>query len=116
MRRSWVYIDGKAYEKGVDEIPARLQIVGEIQPYKSMITGEMIDSRAKHREHLKRHGCVELGNEPLKALEKPYQGIPDVNPERRKELIRSQIDRLTHREFKDAIKRDVDNVKWKTNY
>ena len=116
MRRSWVYIDGKAYEKGVDEIPERVQIIPEIQPYKSMITGEMITSRAKHREHLKKHGCKELGNEPLKWVEKPYEGIPDVNPQRRKELIRSQIDAMTHREFKEAIRRDVQRVKWNSNY
>jgi hypothetical protein len=35
----------------------------DIQPYKSMITGEMITSRSKHREHLRQHNCIEIGNE-----------------------------------------------------
>ena len=38
--RSWVYIDGVAYEKGVDPLPGRVQIMPEIEPYVSQITGE----------------------------------------------------------------------------
>jgi len=41
-----------------------------IQPdnvcYKSMVTGEMITGRRQHREHLKLHNCVEVGNEKPK--------------------------------------------------
>lgn len=89
----------------------------DLKPYKSMITGEVIKSRSHHREHLKQHGCQELGNEIVKQMKEfKYEGIPDVNPQGRKELIRSQISALTHKEFKAAIKRDVDRVKWKSNY
>jgi|GEM_PF-3838050 len=42
----------------------------DIQPYQSMKTGEMITSRKEHREHLKVHRLVELGNEPLKPPKK----------------------------------------------
>ncbi len=38
-------------------------VMPDIQPYKSMQTGEMITSRSKHREHLRQHGLVEIGNE-----------------------------------------------------
>lgn len=31
--------------------------------YRSMIDGSMITGRRQHREHLKRHGCTEVGNE-----------------------------------------------------
>lgn len=41
-------------------------VMGELAPYRSMITGEMIDGRRSHREHLKQHGCIEVGNEKLK--------------------------------------------------
>ena len=112
MRRSWVYIDGKAYEKGVDEIPLLHQVMPEIKPYKSMITGEVITSRAKHREHLKKHGCQELGNEPLKWAQEGYKGIPDVNPQGRKESIRTQIAQMREKDFKTMIKRDLDNIRW----
>lgn len=40
-------------------------VMGDIQPYKSMITGEMIQGRRQHREHLRQHGCIEVGNEKL---------------------------------------------------
>lgn len=40
-------------------------VMGDIQPYKSMITGEMIQGRRQHREHLRQHGCIEVGNERL---------------------------------------------------
>jgi hypothetical protein len=44
-------------------------VAGDIQPYQSMATGEMIESRSKHREHLKRHHLIEVGNE-MKHLTK----------------------------------------------
>ena len=47
-------------------------VMGELQPYKSMITGEMIEGRRQHREHLRQHGCIEVGNEkiaPRKTIE-----------------------------------------------
>lgn len=40
-------------------------VMGDIQPYKSMITGEIIHGRRQHREHLRQHGCIEVGNEKL---------------------------------------------------
>ena len=116
MRRSWVYIDGIAYEKGTEPRSEGPMVMPDIKPYKSMKTGEMITSRSQHREHLKQHGLVELGNEPLKYLNKPYEGIPDVNPQGRKELIRAQVNEMSHKDFKQAIKRDVDRVKWNSNY
>lgn len=111
MRRSWVYFDGIAYEKGAHGVQARTQIVPDFdKPYKSMVTGEMITSRAKHREHLKRHNMVEVGNDP--NLRKVYKGIPDTNPKGRKELLIAQVNAMTHEQFKAAGKRDLDNLRW----
>lgn len=39
----------------------------EFQPYKSMLTGQMITDRGEHRRHLKAHGCTEVGNESMEA-------------------------------------------------
>lgn len=52
-------------------------VAADIQPYRSMITGEMIHSRSHHRAHLKAHGCVEVGNEKIKPPEpaKPPPGL-----------------------------------------
>lgn len=36
---------------------------GDIEPYKSMITGEIIGSRSRHRSHMREHGVIEAGNE-----------------------------------------------------
>lgn len=46
-------------------------IVPDIQGYKSMATGEWISSRSEHREHLKRHGLIEIGNE--KQVNRPRE-------------------------------------------
>lgn len=40
-------------------------VIPDIQGYKSMATGEWISSRSEHREHLKRHNLVEIGNEKI---------------------------------------------------
>lgn len=86
------------------------EVVGDIGPYRSMIDGSIINSRSKHRAHLREHGCVELGNE--KPATYTPNSIPDAAPQQRRELIRAQIDAMTHSEFRAAIKRDVDRVKW----
>lgn len=112
MRRRFVQINGELVEYG-SHIQERVapDVMPDIQPYQSMVDGSMITSRSQHREHLKAHGCVELGND-RRVLEAKPQGIPDVSPQKRKELIRSQVDAMTEKQFRRAIKRDVDNVKW----
>jgi hypothetical protein len=56
-----------------------LVIIPDIQPYKSMITGEIIHSRAKHRNHLRDHNCTEVGNEKVttKPIE-PAKGLREA--------------------------------------
>lgn len=56
-------------------------VIADIQPYQSMATGEYITSRSKHREHLKKHGLIEVGNETkhLKPKEKQLPpGLKDT--------------------------------------
>ena len=86
-------------------------IVPDIAPYQSMITGEMITSRSKHREHLRQHDCFEVGNE-LKPMLTYYDNLPDVAPQQRHELIKAQVDAMSHDQFRKALKRDIDRVKW----
>ena len=111
--RSWVYVDGVAYEKGVDPMPDRVQIMPEIEPYQSMVTGEWITSRAKHQEHVRRHHLVELGNDS--SLTAKYKGIPDTAPQQRKELLIAQVNAMTHEQWKAAGKRDLERIRWQTN-
>jgi hypothetical protein len=48
-------------------------VVPDIQPYQSMVTGEVIGGRRQHREHLRQHNVVEVGNELDKATPKPWE-------------------------------------------
>lgn len=69
-------------------------VMSDMQPYKSMIDGRMITSRSQHRDHLKAHGCIEVGNE-TKYL-KPKEKI-DLTPESkaaRKQKIIEQVNHL----------------------
>jgi len=52
-------------------ITAPSMVMDDIEPYKSMATGEMITSRSRHREHLKDYGMVEVGNETKYLFPKP---------------------------------------------
>lgn len=113
-KRRFVQINGELVEVTPDYIPeprADYHVMGDIQPYKSMLDGREITSRSRHREHLKDHGCIEVGNEKLPLQP---QGIPDVNPERRKELIRAQVDAMRHDDVKRMIRRDLDRIRWES--
>jgi hypothetical protein len=45
-------------------------VISDILGHISMADGSWIDSRSKHRENLKRNGCIELGNDvPMKRQE-----------------------------------------------
>lgn len=64
-------------------------IMGDIQPYQSQVTGEMINGRRQHREHLKQHRLIEVGNE------KPVAFTP-----RRDDTIRRDIIESVRKHFK----------------
>lgn len=113
MRRRYVQIDGELVEYGnASQERVAPDVMPDIAPYQSMITGEMISSRSRHREHLRDHGYTEIGNDSI--LNKPYTGMPDTAPAQRKELLRSQVDAMTHEQFKAAGKRDLERLRWNT--
>ena len=76
MRKSWVQVNGELIPKEsyVQEYNPQTMIMPDIKPYKSIITGEEITSRSKHRQHLKQHGCFEIGNEKLEKKERKLPG------------------------------------------
>lgn len=113
MRKCWVQIDGVLYEKGSEpRVENDTMIMSDIQPYQSMITGEMITSRSKHRQHLKEHGMIEVGNDS--SLTKPYTGMPDTNPEQRREILRREVNKFTNAEWKAAGKRELERLRYNT--
>ena len=82
MRRRFVQINGELIEVGKDYIPeprSEIHVIPDIKPYQSMITGEWITSRSHHREHLKMHDCVEIGNDSsLNRKPQPLQSPPGL--------------------------------------
>jgi|SaaInlStandDraft_2_1057019.scaffolds.fasta_scaffold764394_1 hypothetical protein len=76
MRKSWVQINGELVPKEnyTPSIEHQTMIMPDIKEYKSMITGEMITSRTKHRNHLRQHNCFEVGNEKLERKERATPG------------------------------------------
>lgn len=69
----------ESFARNSGKIIQNLGIIPDIQPYRSQIDGSMIESRSKHRTHLRDHGCVEIGNEKVtpKAPESP-KGLKDA--------------------------------------
>lgn len=78
MRKRYVQIDGQLVEvtKEWAPEPKASYVIADIQPYQSMQTGEMIGGRRQHREHLRQHGLVEIGNEVDKL--KPWGPKPSI--------------------------------------
>jgi len=60
-------------------------VISDIEGHISMADGSWIDSRSKHRENLKRNGCVELGNDV--PMQRPETQISTKSQEARKRQI-----------------------------
>lgn len=54
-----------AEKQAMNARQCNMQIIGDITPYRSVIDGSVITSRSAHRNHLRDHGCIEVGNEKL---------------------------------------------------
>ncbi len=70
---------------------AKVYVMPDIQGYKSMQTGEWIGSRSTHREHLKTHRLVEIGNETKAHLTKQ---APKVDREALRRDIHTSMQKL----------------------
>lgn len=93
MRKTYVYRNGEMVEKNqaYSESIAPM-VMGDIAPYQSMIDGSMIESRSRHREHLRANNCIEVGNEKMETKLAP------VSSESRKHILAQQLGNMTHRE------------------
>ena len=60
-------------------------IASDISGYISQVDGSWIDSKSKHRDHLKRHGMVELGNDV--PTQQKTQQVSRQSQEARKRAI-----------------------------
>lgn len=74
-------------EKQKESVRYSHMVSSDIGGYISQIDGSWIESRSKHRDHLKRHGMIELGNDPITQ----HKTIDVQNPEQRKRAIAEQV-------------------------
>jgi len=51
--------------------PVSAMIMRDLEPYRSPLDGSMITSRSEHRNHMRQHGVIERGNEPMRARVEP---------------------------------------------
>lgn len=69
MRTRYRQINGELIEITdgyvATECPIAPYVMPDIRPYQSMIDGSYISSRSRHREHLRQHNCIEVGNEKM---------------------------------------------------
>ena len=83
MRKRYIYSGNKAILVEKSSVSVLPLIMPDIKPYKSMIDGREITSRSRHREHLREHNCIEVGNDS--SLSRPPQ--PLTSPPGLKEKI-----------------------------
>jgi len=105
MKRTYVIRNGKAVEITRD-VRKGIEIMPDIQPYQSMITGEMIGSRSTHRNHLRQHNCIEVGNETDKQFH-AYDDLHSHLDKSRHEQVVSQFRDMSDREFRETVRRSV---------
>lgn len=66
-------------------------VQSDIQGYISQIDGSWIDSKSKHRSHLKQHGCIEVGNE------KQSTATPKQDPQLKQRIAEIAYEKLRYR-------------------
>jgi hypothetical protein len=66
-------------------------VQSDIQGYISQIDGSWIDSKSKHRNHLKQHGCIEVGNE------KQSTATPKQDPKLKQRIAEIAYEKLRYR-------------------
>ncbi len=75
------YRSGPAWVSERDLGQAAPTVIGDITPYQSMVDGTQITSRSHHREHLRAHGCIEVGNERLPAPKREFTAAQGLRQE-----------------------------------
>lgn len=61
------------------------RVMADIKPYKNMVDGRIISSRSAHRNFLKQHDLIEVGNE-VETMLKPRQKVKLSNKNRKQRI------------------------------
>jgi len=79
MKRTYVLRGRKLVEKPKRRYEAKApMVIGDIQPYFCHQTGSYISSRSEHRQMLREHGMIEVGNEWDAFSDQPH--LRDFEP------------------------------------
>lgn len=74
VRKTYIWIDGKMVEKPKVK-PRTFHVMSDIDEYRVVGPeyGKLITSRPKHREYLRKHSLIEVGNErgPIRSRDNP---------------------------------------------
>jgi len=81
----------------IDQLMQHVNLMVDIKPYKSMIDGSIITSRSQHREHLRRHNCIEIGNEKMHNTPPPKQ-------DNRRESLHRRLGDMSDRQANQILK------------
>ena len=93
-RYRWRYDkDGNAHEIGEATLSESTgpYVMPDLQPYRSMADGTIVEGRRQHREMLQRNNCIEIGNE--KQTPKPVMPPPGL----KETLIQVAQEKLRYR-------------------
>jgi hypothetical protein len=106
MKKVYVQIDGELIEKSTYYAdPVAPMVMPDIQPYQSMADGSMITSRSHHREHLRQHNCIEIGNESMERK------APQLTNNRR-EILQAQLANMTHDQANRMLSKARDDLRF----
>jgi hypothetical protein len=71
-------------------------VMSDIEGHISMADGTWVSSRSKHRENLKRNGCIELGND-VPVAQKTHEFSRKEHEARKREIAEITYSKLNYR-------------------
>ena len=71
-------------------------VMSDIEGHISMADGTWVSSRSKHRENLKRNGCIELGND-VPTQQKSHEFTRKEHEARKREIAEITYSKLNYR-------------------
>ena len=103
MRRRYLWRNNHWVEIDTSAPPPRRRapaILSDLTAYRSMRTGETIEGRAQHREHLRQYGLEEVGNEwdAFTAPREPVLKPGEIAEEVQRQLARDPGERRAEAE------------------
>lgn len=98
MKRTYVIRNGKMVEKTLQATEVFHQVMPDIKAYQSMVDGSIISSRSRHRDHLRQHNCIEVGNEKMET-----RLAPPVDT--RRAVLREQLSSMTNADANSLLQR-----------